>query len=93
MLKFGGRLIAPVAVEKLSPATSAGDRHVLQLDSWTRLPDLLTWLAFAAGIGWLALLFWLEARGLAQGRGKRLHLAAPFFALLVAIALLVYGCG
>ena len=37
MLKFGGRLIAPVAVEKLSPATSAGDRHVLQLDCGAKI--------------------------------------------------------
>src|SRR5262249_21508983 len=32
MLKFGARMIAPVAVEKLVPARSAGDRHALQLD-------------------------------------------------------------
>jgi hypothetical protein len=56
---------------------------------WRRI---LTTLAFAAGIGWLALLFWLEAQGLAQGRGKRLLLAAPMLALLVAIAVPVYGC-
>jgi thioredoxin reductase (NADPH) len=32
MLKFGARMIAPVAVEKLTPARSAGDLHALQLD-------------------------------------------------------------
>src|SRR5208337_3805462 len=32
MLKFGARVIAPVAVEKLLPARSTGDRHALQLD-------------------------------------------------------------
>src|SRR5258708_15537294 len=32
MLKFGGRMIAPVAVEKLSLATSGRDPHALQLD-------------------------------------------------------------
>jgi hypothetical protein len=59
----------------------------------TRSSDLQTWLAFAAAIGWLTLLFRLEARGLAHGRRKRLLLAAPMLALLVAIAVLVYGCG
>src|SRR5258708_12058627 len=32
MLKFGGRMIAPAAVEKLAPATSSGDHHPLPLD-------------------------------------------------------------
>jgi thioredoxin reductase (NADPH) len=32
MLKFGARMIAPVAVEKLTPARSGDDRHVLQLN-------------------------------------------------------------
>jgi thioredoxin reductase (NADPH) len=31
MLKFGARIIAPVAVEQLTPARSADDRHVLHL--------------------------------------------------------------
>jgi thioredoxin reductase (NADPH) len=32
LLKFGARMIAPVAVEKLTPARSVGDRHALHLD-------------------------------------------------------------
>lgn len=32
MLKFGARIVAPVNVEKLVPARSAGELHVLQLD-------------------------------------------------------------
>src|ERR1700687_2044538 len=32
MLKFGARMVAPVAVDKLTPATVPGDRHTLQLD-------------------------------------------------------------
>src|SRR3954453_11237306 len=32
MLKFGGRMIAPVTVEKLSTAGPGDDRHALQLD-------------------------------------------------------------
>src|SRR5208283_1076075 len=32
MLKFGARMVAPVAVENLVPARSAGDLHALQLD-------------------------------------------------------------
>jgi thioredoxin reductase (NADPH) len=50
MLKFGGRLIAPVAVEKLSPAASAGDRHVLQLDCGAKIRCRVVLLAL--GVRW-----------------------------------------
>jgi hypothetical protein len=52
----------------------------------------LTRWAFEAGIGWLALVFWLGARGLTHGRRKRFLLTALMLALLVAIAVLVHGC-
>src|SRR6202023_911910 len=32
MLKFGARMVAPVAVEKLTPAPSVDELHVLHLD-------------------------------------------------------------
>src|SRR6478735_6345984 len=32
MLKFGARIVAPVSVEKLTPAPPAGEHHLLQLD-------------------------------------------------------------
>src|SRR5262249_10895427 len=50
MLKFGARMIAPVAVEKLFPARSAGDRHALQLDCGAEIRCRV--LLLALGVRW-----------------------------------------
>jgi thioredoxin reductase (NADPH) len=50
MLKFGGRMIAPVAVEKLTPARSGDDRHVLQLDCGAEIRCRV--LLLALGVRW-----------------------------------------
>src|SRR5436305_2616281 len=63
LLKFGARMIAPVAVQKLTPAGSVGDRHALQLDCGAeiRCPVLL----LALGVRWRR----LEADGAARFAG------------------------
>jgi thioredoxin reductase (NADPH) len=50
MLKFGARMIAPVAVEKLTPARSAGGRHTLQLDCGAEIRCRV--LLLALGVRW-----------------------------------------
>jgi len=50
MLKFGARMIAPVAVEKLIPAQSAGERHKLQLDCGAEIRCRV--LLLALGVRW-----------------------------------------
>src|SRR5262249_2039034 len=50
MLKFGARMIAPVVVEKLSPAQSAGGRHALQLDCGAEIRCRV--LLLALGVRW-----------------------------------------
>jgi thioredoxin reductase (NADPH) len=50
MLKFGARIIAPVAVEHLTPARSADDRHVLHLDCGAQIRCRV--LLLALGVRW-----------------------------------------
>jgi thioredoxin reductase (NADPH) len=50
MLKFGARMIAPVAVQKLTPARSAGDRHALHLDCGAEIRCRV--LLLALGVRW-----------------------------------------
>jgi thioredoxin reductase (NADPH) len=50
VLKFGARMIAPVAVEKLTPARSAGDRHALRLDCGAEIRCRV--LLLALGVRW-----------------------------------------
>src|SRR6516164_5237132 len=50
MLKFGARMIAPVAVEKLTPARSGGDRHALHLDCGAEIRCRV--LLLALGVRW-----------------------------------------
>jgi thioredoxin reductase (NADPH) len=50
MLKFGARMIAPVAVQKLRPAQSSDDRHVLQLDCGAEIRCRV--LLLALGVRW-----------------------------------------
>jgi thioredoxin reductase (NADPH) len=57
MLKFGARMIAPVAVQKLAPAGSGDGRHVLQLDCGAAIRCRV--LLLALGVRWRR----LEAEG------------------------------
>lgn len=50
MLKFGARIVAPVAVEKLIPARQLGDRHVLELDCGAKVRCKVVLLAL--GVRW-----------------------------------------
>src|ERR1700757_3327308 len=50
LLKFGARMVAPVAVEKLTTATSADDRHALQLDCGAEIRCRV--LLLALGVRW-----------------------------------------
>jgi thioredoxin reductase (NADPH) len=50
MLKFGARMIAPVTVEKLTPARLVGDRHVLHLDCGAEIRCRV--LLLALGVRW-----------------------------------------
>jgi thioredoxin reductase (NADPH) len=63
MLKFGARMIAPVTVEKLTPARSGGDRHALQLDCGAEIRCRV--LLLALGVRWRR----LEADGAARFAG------------------------
>ena len=57
MLKFGARIVAPVAVEKLIPAQSVDELHVLQLDCGAEIRCRVMLLAL--GVRWRR----LEAAG------------------------------
>jgi thioredoxin reductase (NADPH) len=50
MLKFGARMVAPVTVQKLTPARSQGDRHVLHLDCGAEIRCRA--LLLALGVRW-----------------------------------------
>jgi thioredoxin reductase (NADPH) len=69
MLKFGARMIAPVAVEKLTPARSAGDRHALHLDCGAEIRCRV--LLLALGVRWRR----LEAEGAARFAGAGIYYA------------------
>src|SRR4029077_14598197 len=69
MLKFGGRIVAPVAVEKLSPAMSAGDRHTLHLDCGAEIRCHVVLLAL--GVRWRR----LEADGAGRFAGAGIYYA------------------
>jgi thioredoxin reductase (NADPH) len=69
MLKFGARMIAPVAVQKLNPARSAGDRHALQLDCGAEIRCRV--LLLALGVRWRR----LEADGADRFAGAGIYYA------------------
>jgi thioredoxin reductase (NADPH) len=50
MLKFGARMIAPVAVQKLTPARPGSDRHALHLDCGAEIRCRV--LLLALGVRW-----------------------------------------
>jgi thioredoxin reductase (NADPH) len=69
MLKFGARIVAPVEVEKLVPAKSATDYHVLQLDCGAAIRCRVILLAL--GVRWRR----LEAEGADRFTGAGVYYA------------------
>jgi thioredoxin reductase (NADPH) len=69
MLKFGARIVAPVDVEKLIPAKSAGDFHVLHLDCGAEIRCRVVLLAL--GVRWRR----LEAAGADRFTGSGIYYA------------------
>ncbi len=69
LLKFGARMVAPVAVEKLTPARSEGDRHALHLDCGAAIHCRV--LLLALGVRWRR----LEADGAARFAGAGIYYA------------------
>jgi thioredoxin reductase (NADPH) len=69
MLKFGARIFAPVEVEKLVPAKSAGDCHVLHLDCGAEIRCRVILLAL--GVRWRR----LEASGADRLTGAGIYYA------------------
>jgi thioredoxin reductase (NADPH) len=69
MLKFGARMVAPVAVEKLTPAQSVNDLHRLQLDCGAEIRCRV--LLLALGVHWRR----LEADGADRFAGAGIYYA------------------
>src|SRR5260221_6356932 len=69
MLKFGARIVAPVEVEKLVPAKSASDFHVLHLDCGAEIRCRV--LLLALGVRWRR----LEADGADRFTGAGIYYA------------------
>src|SRR6516225_5852686 len=69
MLKFGARMIAPVAVQKLTPARPGGDRHALHLDCGAEIRCRV--LLLALGVRWRR----LQADGAARFAGAGVYYA------------------
>jgi thioredoxin reductase (NADPH) len=69
MLKFGAQLVAPVAVERLTPARSPDDLHVLQLDCGAAIRCRVVLLAL--GVHWRR----LEATGADRFTGAGIYYA------------------
>ena len=69
MLKFGARMVAPVEVEKLVPAKSAADCHVLHLDCGAEIRCRVILLAL--GVRWRR----LEASGADRFTGAGIYYA------------------
>ncbi len=69
MLKFGARIVAPVVVEKLTPAKSANDLHLLHLDCGAEIRSRVVLLAL--GVRWRR----LEAEGADRFVGAGIYYA------------------
>jgi thioredoxin reductase (NADPH) len=69
MLKFGARIVAPVTVEKLCPARSTGDFHVLHLDCGAEIRSRVVLLTL--GVRWRR----LEATDADRFDGQGIHYA------------------
>jgi thioredoxin reductase (NADPH) len=69
MLKFGARMLAPVVVERIDPAASANDYHILHLDCGTKLRART--VLVAAGVRWRK----LDCDGAARFEAAGIHYA------------------
>ncbi len=69
MLKFGARIVAPVAVERVTPARSVDELHVLQLDCGAEIRCQV--LLLALGVRWRR----LEATGADRFAGAGIYYA------------------
>src|SRR5207253_1908405 len=69
MLKFGARMVAPVAVEKVTPARSVNELHILQLDCGATIRCRV--LLLALGVRWRQ----LEAAGADRFAGAGIYYA------------------
>jgi thioredoxin reductase (NADPH) len=69
MLKFGARIVAPVEVERLVPATSADELHAIQLDCGAEIRCRVILLAL--GVRWRR----LEATGADRFTGAGIYYA------------------
>ncbi len=69
MLKFGAKMIAPVAVERIDPSASADGFHTLQLDCGTELRART--ILVAAGVRWRK----LDAQGAERFESAGIHYA------------------
>ena len=69
MLKFGARLVAPVAVQTLIPAQSADELHALRLDCGAEIRCRV--LLLALGVRWRR----LEVAGADQFAGAGIYYA------------------
>ncbi|HTQ39013.1 MAG TPA: FAD-dependent oxidoreductase [Pirellulales bacterium] len=69
MLKFGARIVTPVEVQRLVPARSVDDWHVLQLDCGAEIRCRV--LLLALGVRWRQ----LEATGAARYAGAGIYYA------------------
>ena len=69
MLKFGARIVAPVDVEKLTPAKAVGEPHVLHLDCGAAIRCRVVLLAI--GVSWRR----LEATGADRFTGAGIYYA------------------
>jgi thioredoxin reductase (NADPH) len=69
MLKFGARIVAPVNVQKLLPATTPGDFHRLRLDCGAEIRCRVVLLAL--GVRWRR----LEAEGAERFAGQGIYYA------------------
>ena len=69
MLKFGAQIVTPVTVEKLTPAKSADDLHVLHLDCGAEIRSRVVLLAL--GVRWRR----LEATGADRFAGAGIYYA------------------
>jgi len=69
MLKFGARMVAPVTVQRIDPAVTPNDLHVLHLDCGTALRART--VLVAAGVRWRK----LDARGAEHFESAGIHYA------------------
>ena len=69
MLKFGAKIAAPVVVQRITPASSPGECHLVQLDCGTLLRARA--VLIAAGVRWRR----LEAEGAERFESAGIHYA------------------